>query len=188
MVRSFTDAPVEPEMVDTLVSALLSGPSAGNTRSLDVLVLIGDDVVNYWNTTLPSGRRDNFPWPRLLLAPLLLIPYVQPSAYPARYSEPDKASTGLGEGVEAWSVPYWWVDGGAAVENVLLAVSDFELGACFFGQFEHERAVRERFGVPAARRAVGTIAIGHPDGDDRTSLSARRPRRPLDESVHRGSW
>lgn len=188
MVRSFTDAPIDANTINTLISAMLSGPSAGNTQSLEVLVLTGDDVAGYWDTTLRPDRRDSFPWPRLLRAPLLLVPYVRPSAYVDRYGESDKASTGLGQGTDAWAVPYWWVDGGAAVQNVLLAVQGVELGACFFGQFDNEDAVRDRFGVPDDYRAVGTIAIGHPDGNDRTSSSAARPKKNSDSVTHWGAW
>lgn len=188
MVRSFTDAPVDESARDALISALLCGPSAGNTRSLEVLVLEGNHVASYWDTTLPASRRQTFPWPRLLHAPLLLVPYVRPGAYVERYGEPDKAGTGLGDGADAWEVPYWWVDGGAAVENVLILVKSFDLGACFFGQFDHEPAICTQFGVPTGYRAVGTIAVGHPDGDDRPSVSAARQRPDTSEIVHWGSW
>lgn len=188
MVRSFAEDPVEEEHIEALVRAMLAGPSAGNTQSLEVLALVGAEVNAYWDTTLPTPRRSSFPWPRLLNAPVLLVPYVRPSAYVERYGEADKASTGLGEGAEAWSVPYWWVDGGAAVENVLIAAQGFGLGACFFGQFEHEPAVRRRFGVPDEYRAVGTIAVGHPDGNDRQSLSAKRQRKDPQDVTHWGNW
>jgi nitroreductase len=72
---------------------------------------------------------------------------------------------------------------------VLLGAEALGLGACFFGQFEHEPAVRSAFGVPAGFRAVGTIAVGHPSPEgDRRSLSARRGRRSDDETVHWGTW
>ena len=192
MVRAFLDTPVDDELVEQLINTLLAGPSAGNTRSLELLVLSKDDandeVESYWDTTLPASARSTFPWPDLLKAPVLLIPYVDPAAYVQRYSESDKASTGLGESVDAWDVPYWWVDAGAAVENLLLAAPTLGLGAAFFGQFEHEPAVRKRFGVPVGRRAVGTIAIGYPAVNDRPSQSASRPRRSKEQLVHRGSW
>ena len=188
MVRSFTNTPIAESARTALISALLSAPSAGNTRSLEVLILEGADVATYWDTTLPTSRRPQFPWPRLLAAPLLLVPYVRPGAYVERYGEPDKAATGLGDGADAWGVPYWWVDGGAAVENVLLLVKSFGLGACFFGQFDNEPVIRRQFGVPDDYRAVGTIAVGHPDGNDRTSQSAKRERPPVSEIVHWGSW
>ena len=189
MVRSFTNEAVAPDALERIINAGHSGPSAGNTRSLELVVLEGIETDSYWDTTLSPGKRDAFPWPGLLNAPVLLIPYVDPSAYVNRYAEADKARTGLGGSQDAWTVPYWWVDGGAAVENMLLASIAEGLGACFFGQFEHETAVSERFGVPEGRRAVGTIAVGHPDPSaDRPSTSAARPSRPTSQVTHRGSW
>ncbi len=84
-------------------------------------------------------------------------------------------------------MPYWFVDGGAAVMTLLLGAEDRGLGALLFGLFEHEDAVRARFGVPEAWRAVGTVAIGH-QAPERRSNSAQRRRPGMDEVVHRGAW
>lgn len=186
MVRSFTSAAVDDEVLDELLDLARRAPSAGNARPWELLVLRDDDVGRYWDVTV-GDRRSSFRWQGLLRSPVLVVPYIRPAAYVDRYAEPDKAATGLGTGVEAWAVPYWWVDGGAAVENLLLAVHAAGLGACFFGQFEHEAAVRSAFGVPDDRRALGTVAIGHPAPDE-PGRSADRPRPPLDEVVHRGRW
>ncbi len=189
MTRNFSDEPIDDASLEQLVAWAYRGPSAGNSQSLHLLVLRGDDIVRYWGSTLSAEARERFPWPGLLLAPVLLVPWVEPGRYVDRYAEPDKARTGLGAGEEAWSVPYWWVDGGAAVQSVLLGAEALGLGACFFGQFEHEPAVRVEFGVPDGFRAVGTIAVGHrsPDGD-RPSHSVRRGRRSPTETVHWGTW
>ena len=173
MTRAYTAEPVPSETVDRILDLARRGPSAGKTESLHFLVLEGADVARYWDTTLPPARRDGFPWPQLLEAPVLIIPWVEPGAYVRRYAEPDKASTGLGAGETAWSVPYWWVDGGAAAMTVLLAAEDEGLGALLFGLFEHEDAVREAFGVPDGFRAIGAISLGH-RAPDRPSISARR--------------
>ena len=187
MTRAYTTAPVAPETVDHILDLARRGPSAGKTESLHFLVLERDDVARYWDTTLPPERRETFPWPHLLDAPVLIVPWVEPAAYVRRYGEPDKAATGLGQGEAAWSVPYWWVDGGAAAMTILLAVEDAGLGALLFGLFEHEDAIRTEFGVPAGFRAVGAIAVGHP-APDRPSMSAGRRRPGFDEVVHRGDW
>lgn len=188
MVRAFAPDPVDPELVDDLIDRARRGPSAGNCQSIEFLVLEGPDQTRqYWDTTLPLDRRADFGWPDLLLAPVIVVVWVDPSVYLSRYSETDKATSGLGESTTAWSVPYWWVDGGAAVMTMLHGAVDRGLGALFFGLFEHEDAVRERFGVPAARRAVGAVALGRPVGD-RPSLSATRPRPRLDRVIHRGRW
>lgn len=188
MVRDFTDHPVPDDLVDRLLDLARRAPSAGNTRPWSFLVLRDGDVTRYWETTMPDpAARSRFRWQGLLRAPVLVVPYVRPADYADRYAEADKAGTGLGEGVEAWPVPYWWVDGGAVVQNLLLAVTSAGLGACFFGQFEHEAAVRTVFGVPDGQRALGTVAIGWPAPDD-PGRSAGRPRPRLGDIVHRGRW
>ena len=187
MTRAFSDESVDPHVIDRIIDLARRGPSAGKTASLDFLVLEGDQTRRYWATTLPPERRDGFPWPQLLDAPVLLVLYVEPDAYVRRYAEPDKAATGLGADEAAWDVPYWWVDGGAAAMTVLLAVEAAGLGALLFGLFDHETAVAAEFGVPDGRRAIGAIAIGHP-APDRPSMSATRQRGGFDEAVHRGEW
>lgn len=190
MVRHFTDEPVAPAVLDRVLDLARRGPSAGYAQGLDLVVLEGPEQTGaYWDVTLPAERRSSFPWPGLLAAPVLVIPVVDPSAYVARYAEPDKAASGLGRDPADWPVPYWYVDGGAAVMLLLLGAVDAGLGALFFGQFGHADAVAARIGIPADRRALGTVAIGHPAPDDRPSRSVRtRPRRPFDEVVHRGRW
>lgn len=189
MVRTFTDGPVPSSLVEDLIDLARRAPSAGNTQPWDFLVLEGDDTARYWDTTMPDpAARERFRWQGLLAAPVLVVPYVRPVAYVERYAEPDKAAPGLGEETASWPVPYWWVDGGAAVEHLLLGATAAGLGACLFGQFEHEHAVREAFGVPHDRRAVGTVALGWPARADEPGRSARRPRPPVADVVHRGRW
>ena len=188
MVRAFQDRPVDDRLVDELCDLARRAPSAGNSQGLDLLVLAGPEEVGaYWDVTLPEPRRAAFRWPGLVTAPVLVLVITDPSAYVGRYAEADKEATGLGAGEGAWPVPYWWVDAGAAVEHLLLGAVDRGLGACLFGLFEHEEAVARRFAVPGGRRIVATIALGHPAPDE-PGRSASRPRRPLDEVVHRGTW
>lgn len=182
MVRAFTAEPVPDDVLARVLAAALRGPSAGFSQGLDLIVLTGPDVERYWARTLPD--RTGFRWQGLLAAPVLVVPVVDPSAYAARYSEPDKAHARLGS-VGAWPVPYWFVDGGAAVENLLLACVAEGLGACFFGQFDHEADVLALLGAPAHLRAVGTISLGWPAPDE-PGRSAGRPRRT--DAIHFGGW
>ena len=188
MVRSFTGEPVAAAVIDEICDLARRAPTAGNTAGVEFLVLEGSDTAAYWDVTLPAEGRDGFAWPGLLNTPALVVVWADLGGYLRRYQEPDKDHTGLGAGEAAWPVPYWFVDGGAAVMTLLLAARDRGLGAAFFGMFDHERAVRKRFGVPPDRRGVGTVAIGHPAGDDRPSRSARRGRPALDEVLHRSRW
>ena len=198
--RSYLRDPIDALVLRRVLGAARRGPTAGNSWGLELLVLEGRaETDRYWDASLPTGpRRDAFAWPGLLLAPVLVIPTVRPSAYVERYAEPDKARTGLGAGADAWPVPYWWVDAGAAVMGILLAATAEGLGSLLFGTFGASGAsgasgtvgaVTAELGIPAEAELVGCIALGHPDrSGERRSGSLRRPRPPLDEIVHRGTW
>lgn len=199
MCRSFSPDPLDPAVVDGLLRLAQRAPAAGNVQGWQHLVLdTPAAVARYWDATLPASRRANFPWPGLLRAPVLIVPCADPPAYVARYGEADKQArvaassserAGLAAGVDHWPLPYWLVDTGMAVMTLLLGAFDAGLGACLFGQFEHEAAVRSVFGIPSGVQPVGTIAIGRPDGGDRSSRSASQRRRPaVAEVVHRGRW
>ena len=122
MTRAFDPhRPVPADVLDDLVDAASRAPSAGKTQGWHLVVLEGPDTARFWDITLPADRRAGFGWPGLLDAPLLLLPLADPGAYVARYAEPDKRTTGLGEGAEAWPVPYWTVDTSFAVMTLLLA-------------------------------------------------------------------
>jgi nitroreductase len=74
-----------------------------------------------------------------------------------------------------------------AVMAILYAAADAGVGACFFGVFDHESALRETLDIPSTVRIVGTVALGRADPDgDRISRSATRPRR--DDVVRFGRW
>ncbi|MHB1138852.1 MAG: nitroreductase family protein [Microthrixaceae bacterium] len=189
MCRDFLRDPIDPDVLDTVLRAAFRGPAAGNTDALDLLVLRGEHAGEYWDVTLPRERRDAFRWPGLLHAPVLVVPIVRAEAYVERYGRSDKSATGLGDGVGSWSVPYWFVDGGAAVMALLLAAEAEGLGALLFGQFDHEPALALRFGIPPDRRALGTIALGHPaPGGRAPSRSARGGRPDVAHRVHAERW
>lgn len=199
MCRSFSPEPLALDAVDRLLRLAQRAPAAGNTQGWQFLVLDErESVARYWSVTLPEARRASFPWPGLLRAPVLIVPYADPSAYVARYGEVDKLARpsasaaekrALAGDVDSWPVPYWHVDTAMAAMTILLGAVDAGLGACLFGQFEHEDAVKAAFGVPDGMRAVATIALGHPDDDARPSRSAaHRPRPDLTAVVHRRTW
>ena len=188
MVRSYKPDPLDTALVDELLSLASRAPSAGNTWGTHFVVLEGADVAHYWDITLPQEKRPSFPWPGLLHAPVIVLPCGDASAYVERYSEPDKARTGLGESTEAWPIPYWHVDTAMATMTLLHAANDAGLGALFFGIFDNEGAVCAWLDIPSAVRPIGAVALGWPDGNDRPSKSVARGRADFDDIVHRGQW
>lgn len=188
MIRAFSGLSVDASVLESILANSLKAPSAGHTAAVEFLLLEGPKQVDqYWNITLPPQKRSAFRWQQLLDAPVLVMVMTRPDAYPERYGEPDKAHADLSLGTERWSIPYWYVDAGCVIQNLLLAVTDAGLGACLFGLFEHETAVAHNFGVPDDVRIIGTIAIGHPLPDE-FGRSATRQRPGLAEVLHRQRW
>jgi nitroreductase len=187
MVRAYEARPVPRELVDHLVDLARRAPSAGNTQPWAFVVLEEAQTSRLWDVSYPVDQRAGFRWRGLFDAPVVVIPLVSADSYVTRYAEPDKAGSGLGETTDAWPVPYWWVDGGMAVQTLLLAAVDAGLGALFFGLFEHERPVLDALGVPSGWRAPGAVTLGWPAPDE-PGLSVNRPRPPLDDVLHRGGW
>ena len=187
--RNYKTTPIDPKILENLIDQARRTPTAGNSQGVEFLVLNGEkEVAAYWNTTLDKDRRDNFPWPGLLLAPVLVIPYGMPERYLSRYQEIDKKKSGLGESIDAWPIPYWIVDASSASTALQLLVVESGMACCFFGQFEKEEKVSQRFSVPREARAIGTIAIGWAADDDRSSISVARTRRPLGDVLHVSEW
>lgn len=186
MVRDFDPDPIPAAQLDDLLDRSRRAPSAGNTAATRFVVLDRPETVaRYWDTTLPAGpRRDGFRWQGLLRAPVLVLVGTEPDRYLERYAEADKAATGRGRSVDRWPVPYWWVDAGTVIQNLLLLAVDAGLGACLFGPFDHEPAIRQAFGLDDGLRLAATIAVGRPRADE-PGRSARRGRQPIDEIIIR---
>ena len=188
MVRRFDRRPVPREVVDRIVDIGRRAPSAGFSQGLEVLVLDTPETVSeFWEIT----RDPEFGWDLedVAVGPTVLaIPLPDPERYLARYSEPDKIAFGMDVAAN-WPVPFWDVDASMAAMLMLLAAVDEGLGGWFFGITHGERELLRRFGVPERLRPIGYVGFGYRAEDERPSGSgAGRPRRALEEQIHRNRW
>ncbi|HWC40457.1 MAG TPA: nitroreductase family protein [Actinomycetota bacterium] len=186
MVRRFDPSPLPAEVLERILHSATRAPSAGFSQGLDLVVLEGPEAVRgFWRAT--TDPRFGKPY-STAEPPVIVLVLSDPQAYLDRYGEPDKA--GLGMDSEAgWPVPYWDMDAAMAVMLMLLTAVDEGVGAWWFGVFSGAEALLRDLGVPEGRRLVGAVALGRPAAGDRPSGSAvSRPRRSLDEVVHRGRW
>jgi nitroreductase len=186
MVRRFDPRPLPAEVLDRILHSATRAPSAGFSQGLDLLVLEGRDAVRgFWQAT--ADPRFATPYSNAE-PPAIVLVLSDRQAYLDRYAAPDKAGLGM-DVEEGWPVPYWDMDAAMAVMLMLLTAVDEGVGAWWFGVFHGAAALLRDLGVPEGRRLVGAVALGYPAADDRPGGSARtRPRRPLDQVVHRGRW
>jgi nitroreductase len=186
MVRRYDGAAVDQDVLDRVLSAALRAPSAGNSQGRDLLVLrTATERDRFWASTARPGAADAW-LSGMRTAPVLVVLLADPGAYARRYAAPDKP--GPDRDAASWEVSWPDVDTGMSGLLLLLAAVDEGLGACLFGvpSAAHE-VVREAFGVPADRRVVAAVTLGHPAPDE-ASHPSRRHRRTLADAVHDGRF
>lgn len=197
MTRSFLTRAIEPEVIEKIVDLAARAPSAGKTQGWHLLILQGEHVAKFWSATFDTSRRESFRWPQLFSAPVIAVAFADPDAYVARYSESDKAATGLGAGTDAWPTPYWTVDAAFSVMTMLLAIEDAGLGALFFAVFNGADQMRSEFAVPDNLQLIGAIALGWASSaenddvsgaDSSLGTSASRERRTANKIIHYQNW
>lgn len=180
MVRRYRPDPVEPASLERILDVARRGPSAGFSQGQRFVVVTGAAARRRLAdacgepTAVARGLQ---PW--LSVAPVHVLPCVDHEAYARRYAEADKRAS---VGPAGWEVPFAWVDGGAALMLLLLAVVDEGLAAGFLAI--EEAAVRSAVDVPEGWRPLGLVTVGHAAPDGRPG-SQRRRRLALDEVVHR---
>lgn len=193
MVRRYAATPVDPAVVDRAIRNATHAPSAGFSQGWGFLVLdTPDDVRRYWATTADDVERPDRWLAGLMTAPVVIVPCSSEAAYRRRYAETDKGWA-ADDPNPRWHKPYWDLDTAMASLLVLLTAVDEGLGACFFGIPPHRvDAVRAAFGIPDDHDPIGAMTLGHrlpdPAATGNAGSPARRPRRPLEEVLHRGRW
>ena len=96
MTRGFSTQPVDSKLISQIVDLASRAPSAGKTQGWHALVITASDTAKFWDDTLAVEKRESFRWRKLLDAPVIALVFADPLAYVERYSENDKAHTGLG--------------------------------------------------------------------------------------------
>jgi nitroreductase len=185
MVRTFLDRPVDSDALQRILERGQRAPSAGYTQGFEFLVLEGPEQTGrFWEATSGDQPVLEGVW----AAHVLIVPLASKKAYFDRYAEEDKGWADRDE--SRWPMPFWYIDAAFASMLILLSAVDEGLGALFFGLFPPTLgAFKSAFGIPEEWEPIGAIAVGHPAPEDPVSSSAHtRPRKPLNDIVHRGRW
>jgi nitroreductase len=174
MVRSFDGTAVPGDLMAAWCELALSAPTAGNSAGVQFVVIESTRVAHYFEAaTDESWRLNARRADGLLRTGGVVLALSNPDLYTERYSETDKAQSGLGD-QDAWPIPYWHTDAAMATMQLLLAAEDDNWATCFWGNFRHEAEILSLAGVAAPWRLFGSILIGRPDGNDVRSPSLDR--------------
>ena len=154
-IRKFKEDKVSDEIINELLHAAMSGPSACNKRPWDFYVVKNEKILKELKSSSLFTRMN---------APLAIIVCGNLSR-----SLPFKMSD------------YWIQDCSAATENILLRVTDLGLGAVWCGAYPQQRAVdkiRNILNLSEKQIPLNIIYIGY-------KAEEQEPRDQYDEKrVH----
>ncbi|MGQ4911284.1 MAG: nitroreductase family protein [Candidatus Thorarchaeota archaeon] len=168
--RAFSEKPISDEKVQSILEAGRWAPSCANTQAWNFVVLKDPEVLSAAHEGLSRGNA----WAKA--APLMVVVAA-------------KEDGGCG----AHGLPYFTMDVGLAVENMLLQ-------AVHLGLMGHptagwdEAKIKQVTGIPDEYRVVTIVFFGYEgsveDLDERTreKEQAPRTRRELSEIVHWNKW
>lgn len=156
-IRSFAGTPVDVSLLRDIVDAARYAPSAGNGQPWHFYVVLDPDTHHalYERAYPVEWFRD---------APAVIVVCVDYTRAESRYGERGRHL-------------YCLQDTAAAIENMLLCITDKGLASCWIGAFD-ERQCAHVLSLPENERPVAMLPVGYPQQD------APMPRRaPLEKVV-----
>ena len=184
-VRRFEEAGVDPTVIEGIARLAQRTPSAGFSQGQRIVVVTDPATRRRVARTCGEGEYEDLemgPWISECAAQF--VPCVSEEIYHRRYREPDKVDE---DGAEIdWPVPYWWVDIGATMMNIMLAAVDVGLASGFAGAVDPD-GLRAELGIPAEFTPIGVMPVGRPLPDVR-SPSLKRGWVPFEDFARWEVW
>lgn len=182
-VRRFEDGGVDREVIERIARLAQRAPSAGFSQG-QRLIVVSDpaarrEVARICGEELYEA--DFGPWISECAAQF--IPCVSEGIYHRRYQEADKLDEAGAE--YEWPVPYWWVDIGATMQNIMLAAVNEGLGCGFVGP--EIEPLRAYLGIPDEFVPIGVMPVGKALPDVR-SPSLKRGWVPFEDFSRWDRW
>jgi len=145
-IRTYEDKPVSDVDIRAILEAARLAPSWGNKQCWRFVVVRDKKT----KLQMVEGRQ----W--IADAPVVIVACADPSASGTKEDQ-----------------HYYMLDVGIAMEHIVLAAAERNLGTCWIGWFK-EDVVRSALGIPDDLRIVAYTPVGHP-GESKGEVSDRKP-------------
>lgn len=168
-IRCYSPRPVEDEKIAAVLEAARLAPSSSNTQPWHFIVVRNTETIKKLRECAPSGTK------RLLnefikQAPVAIVACGRP--HPLNH-----IFTGF------FGISMLSIDVTIAIEHIVLAATDLDLGTCWIGWFS-ETKVKNLLKVPRNVRVVALLTLGYPENpstkDDLGGVHAK-PRKALNQ-------
>lgn len=185
-VRRFEEGGVERDAIERIARLAQRTSSAGFSQGQRLLVVVDRERRREVARICGEAEYEPVFGPWISECAAQFIPCVSEAIYHRRYRETDKLQE---DGTEiAWPIPYWWVDVGATMQNVMLAAVNEGLGCGFVGtDAAGWERIRDLLRIPAEFAPIGVMPVGRPRPDVR-SPSLKRGWVPFETFARWDGW
>lgn len=182
--RKYKSESLPKELVVKVVEAGRMAPSGGNSQSTHFIVISNKQVLDNLAEAVKQAFAKMEVTPGMYKSKVASITAAKSGKYIYHYNAPVLIVT-------ANKKDYGnnMVDCACALENMMLAANELELGSCWINQLRwlnEEPAILEilyGLGLKSDERVYGALALGYPDTED--GLPARKP---LPRSGNEVTW
>jgi nitroreductase len=185
-VRRFEEGGVDRGVIERIARLAQRTPSAGFSQGQRLIVVREPEQRRQVAQIYGEDPDDELSGPWISECAAQFIPCVSEEIYHRRYQEADKIDE---EGREIdWPIPYWWVDIGATMQNVMLAAVAEGLGCGFAGgPAESIAELKAHLAIPDEFWPIGVMPVGKPLRDVR-SPSLKRGWVPFEDFARWERW
>jgi nitroreductase len=157
-IRKYKKIVITDEILENLLQAGFSAPSAGNQQPWHFVLLDDRKILNVIHTFHPSAKM---------------------------LTDADKAILVCGDLHLEKFKGYWMIDCAAATENILLAAHSLGLGACWLGMYPREGRIagmRKLLQLPSHIIPFALVSLGYP-----AEIKSREERYNKSR-IHQNKW
>ncbi|MDH3345680.1 MAG: nitroreductase family protein [Kiritimatiellaceae bacterium] len=159
-IRSYTEEPVSPEMLQNILEAGRLAPTACNLQPFRFVVVQEKENL--------AALAESYPAPWFAEAPVVIAICTQPGKAWIRNKHDGKN--------------YVDIDGAIAADHMTLAAEELGLGTCWVGAF-NPKIARKVLHLPRSVELLVMLTLGHPNETGRP-----KERKKLDQLVNHESW
>ena len=159
-VRKFDSRPLEQEKLTAILEAGRQAPTAVNSQPQRILVVQGDELEKMKECT-----------PCVYGAPVVLA-----VCYDKNESWQSRSGREMGD-----------VDATIVMTQMMYQAQELGIGSLIVGMYK-EPMLREKFSIPEQLQVVTLLVLGYPAGDCQPHPQLHFTRKPMEETVFRGSF
>ncbi|MBU1951060.1 MAG: nitroreductase family protein [Candidatus Eisenbacteria bacterium] len=172
-VRRYSDRPIEPELLDKILSAGTRAATGGNLQLYSLLVIDDKEMLTKLDEALevPFIQNSNCP-----IAVFALVDHHRVRRWLQTHSDREVYN----HRPYNFFMGLW--DALIALQNIVVAAESLSLGTCYLGS-GIELDVQKHFGAPELVFPAGLVCIGYPDSSPELST-----RLPLEAVTHHNQY